>query len=183
MLRGHRAKRNAHDGVCARGKHIHTPITDQGAAGIFDRVGKRKAHAFALANPVFLHQLDALGPAGQAGLHMVQKLLRVVGNLEVIARNLALFHQRAGTPAAPVNHLLIGQHRLVHRVPVHHLGFAVGHATIEHLQKQPLVPLVIGGVAGSHFAAPVDGQAHGLHLLLHMGDVFVRPLGWRHTVL
>ena len=183
MLRCHGAKGDAHDRVRPRGEHIHAPLADQGAAGIFNGVREGKAHAFALADPVFLHQLDALGPAGQAGLHMVEQLLRVVGDLQVIARNFALFHQRAGAPAAPVDHLLIGQHGLVHRVPVHDLRLAVGHANIEHLQKQPLVPLVVARVAGGYFAAPVDGQAHGLHLLLHVGDVFVGPLGRWHPIL
>ena len=57
------------------------------------------------------------------------------------------------------------------------MGFAVRDAFIEHLQKQPLVPLVITRVAGSDFARPIDRQAHRLHLLFHVGDVFVRPLG------
>ena len=114
---------------------------------------------------------------------MVQQLLRVVGNGQVVAGNLALFYQRAGAPAAPVDHLLIGQHGLIDRVPVHDLGLAVGNALVQHLQEQPLVPLVVLGVAGGDFAAPVDGQAHRLHLLFHVRNVVVRPLGRRHLVL
>jgi hypothetical protein len=120
-------------------------------------VRERKAHAFALANPVFLHQAHFVGPAVQGGfgvahLHMVEQLLRVIGDLQVVARNFAFFHHCAGAPTFAVNHLFVGQHGLVHRVPVHHLGFAVGDAFFQHLQKQPLVPLVVGGVAGGHFA-------------------------------
>ncbi len=59
---------------------------------------------------------------------MVQQLLRVVGDLQVVAGDFALFHQRAGAPATAINHLLVGQHGLVDRVPVHHLGLAVGNA-------------------------------------------------------
>ena len=78
--------------------------------------------------------------------------------------------------------MFVGQNRLINRVPIDDLCFAIGHALFEHLQKQPLVPLVVAGVTGGYFAAPVDGQAHGLHLLLHVSDVFVGPLGGRHTV-
>ena len=71
---------------------------------------------------------------------------------------------------------------MVFRVPIHHLCFAIGDAFFQHLQKQPLVPLVISGVAGGNFARPIDRQAHRLHLLFHVGDVFVSPLGRRYAV-
>ena len=62
------------------------------------------------------------------------------------------------------------------------MGFAIGDAFLEHLQKQPLVPLVIGSVTGGNFARPIDRQSHRLHLLFHVSDVFVSPLGRRHAV-
>ena len=187
MLGRHGAKGHAHDGVGARREHKHAAVADQRARGVFDFVRERKAHTFALADPVFLHQAHALGPALERGLviadlHMVQQLLCVVGDLEVIARDLALFNHRAGAPALAVDHLLIGQHGLVHRVPVDDLRLAIRDALFQHLQKQPLVPLVIRRVAGGDLAAPVDGQAQGLHLLLHVSDVLVGPLGRRHAV-
>ncbi len=43
-----------------------------------DVVREGEAHAFALADPVLLHQLDALGPAGQVLLHVLEQLLGVV---------------------------------------------------------------------------------------------------------
>ena len=92
-----------------------------------------KAHALALADPVFLHQLDPFRPAGKLGLHMVKQLRGVVRDLQVIPRDLALFHRRAGAPALAVDHLLVGQHGLVDRVPVDDLGFAVGNAFFQHL--------------------------------------------------
>jgi len=82
-------------------------------------------------------------------------------------------------PAAAVCGLFVGQHGLVDRVPVDDLGLAVGDALFEHLQEQPLVPLVILRIAGAHFARPVDCQTHRLHLFLHVGDVVVGPLGGR----
>ena len=152
MLRRHRAERDPHDGVGTRGEHIHAAIADQLPGAVADIVGERKAHTLTLANPVILHQLDALGPTRQAGADMVQQLLRVVGDLEVVARDLALFHHRTGAPALAIDHLLVGQHGLVHRIPVDDLGFAVRDALVQHLQEQPLVPLVVARVASGHLA-------------------------------
>ena len=187
VLGGHGAEGHAHDGVGARGEHVHLAVTDQRAVSAFDRVRERKAHALALADPVLLHQAHLVGPAIQRGLgvaqlHVVEQLVGVRRDVEVVARDLALFDRGAGAPALAVDHLLVGQHGLVHRVPVDDLGLAVGDALFQHLQEQPLVPLVVGRVAGGDLAAPVDGQPHRLHLLLHVGDVFVRPLRRRHTV-
>ena len=188
VLRRHGAESHAHDGVGTCGEDIHLAVTNQLTVSALDVMVEGKAHASRLADPVFLHQAHLVGPAVQrrlliADLHMVQQLLCVVGDGQVVAGDLALFHQRAGAPATAVDHLLVGQHGLVHRVPVHDLGLAVGDALFQHLQEQPLVPLVVIGVTGGDFARPVDGQAHGLHLLFHVRDVVVRPLGRRHLVL
>ena len=86
--------------------------------------------------------LHALGPAG----HLVEageELLGVVGDPEVVTRDLALLDHRAGAPAAAVDHLLVGEHGLVDRVPVDDLRLAIGDAALEHAQEQPLVPLVV----------------------------------------
>ena len=181
------AKCHAHDGVSACGEDIHPAIANQRARRIRNSVGERKAHAFTFADPVFLHQAHPLGPAVECGLvaahlHMVEQLLRVVGDLEVIAWNLALFDRRAGAPALAVDDLFVGQHSLVHRIPVHDLGLAVGDAFFQHLQEQPLVPLVVTRIAGRDFTTPVNGQPHRLHLLFHVSDVVVSPLGRRHAV-
>ncbi|CPM65109.1 Uncharacterised protein [Bordetella pertussis] len=142
-----------------------------------------EAQALGLADPVLLHQAHALGPARQVGAHLVQQFFGVIGDAQVVAGDLALFDRGARAPAAPVDDLFVGQHRLVDRIPVDDLGLAVGDAFFQHLQEQPLVPLVILRVAGAHFARPVDGQAHRLHLLLHVGDVVVGPLGRRYLGL
>mmetsp|Transcript_14221 Transcript_14221/g.38965 ORF Transcript_14221/g.38965 Transcript_14221/m.38965 type:complete len:879 (+) Transcript_14221:447-3083(+) len=182
MLRRHRAEGHAHDGVGAGREH------PQLVAAAFDAVRERKAHALALADPVLLHQPHALGPAGEVvrvlGVgHRRQQFLGVLRDLQVVARDLALLDQRARAPAAAVDDLLIGQHGLVHRVPVDDLGAALGNAGLQHLQEQPLVPLVVARLAGRNLAAPVNGQAHGLHLALHVGDVGIGPLRGRHLAL
>ena len=187
MLGCDRAKRHAHDGVSARGEHMHSAVLYQLTFGIANVMCECKTHTFTFANPVFLHQPHFVRPTVQRGiwvadLHMVQQLLCVIGDLEVVARNFTLLHHRAGAPAFAVDDLFVGQHGLIHRVPIHHLGLAVGDAFVEHLQKQPLVPFVITRITGRHFTRPVDGQSHGLHLLLHVGDVVVGPLGRWHAI-
>ncbi len=181
VLGGHGAEGHAHDGVGARGEDVQLAVADHLAVIAGNAVREGEAHTLALADPVLLHQLDALGPAQR--VQVGQQLLRIVGDAQVVHRDLALFHHRARAPAAPVDHLLVGEHGLVDRVPVDGAGLAVGDALLEHLQEQPLVPLVVVGTAGRHLARPVDRQAHRLHLLLHVSDVVVGPGGRRHAVV
>ena len=134
------AEGHAHDGVCTGGKHVHAPVTDQltgaGAYAVF----KREAHTFALAYPVFLHGAYTLRPPAERGigvaiLNMRQQLWRVIGDLEVVAGDLAFLNHRACAPAFAINNLLVGQHRFVDWIPVHNLGLAVGNTLAQHLQK------------------------------------------------
>ena len=62
VLRRDRTKRHAHDGVSACGEDIHQAVANQRAGVVLNVVRECKANAFALANPVLLHQLDALWP-------------------------------------------------------------------------------------------------------------------------
>jgi hypothetical protein len=179
---GHGTEGDAHDGVGAGGEHPQLAVVDGLAVIAGDIVLEGKAHAGALADPVGLHQLDPLGPAAEF-VQVAQEFVGVVGDLEVVAGDLALLDHRTGAPATAVDDLLVGQHGLVHRVPVHHLGLALGDALLEHAQEDPLVPLVVFRGAGGQLAAPVDGKAQRLELLLHVGDVVVGPLGGRHPVL
>ena len=135
MFRRDGAKCHAHDGVGAGGEHVHPALLDWLAVAAGDLVRKRKAHAFALAYPVFLHQSHALGPAGQLVGDRVEQLVGVLRDGKVIAGNFALFHRRAGAPAAPVDDLLVGEYGLVDWVPVHNLGLAVGNTLFQHFQE------------------------------------------------
>ena len=178
------AEGHAHDGVGARREDVHASAADQFAGGVVaDVVREGEAHALALADPVLLHQTHPLGPAGQPVLGVFEQFPGVLRDLQVVAGNLALLDRGAGAPALAVDHLLVGQHGLVDRIPVDHLRLAVGDALFQHPQEQPLVPFVVGRVAGRDLAAPVDRQPHRLKLLLHVGDVVVGPLGRRHAIL
>ena len=175
MLGGDRDEGDAHQGVGTRG------VAGELLLRTLELVREGERDAFGAADPVLLHAADLFGPAVELR-EVVQKLLRVLRDAEVVARDLALFNNRARTPAAAVDHLLVREHGLVDRVPVDDLGLAVGDALFEHLQEHPLVPAVVVGLAGGDLARPVEGETERLHLRLHVGDVVVGP-GGRRDVL
>jgi hypothetical protein len=88
---------------------------------------------------------------------------------------LALLDRRARAPAPAVDHLLVGQHGLVHRVPVDLRLAPIGQARPQEVEEQPLLLGVVVRVAGRELAAPVQRQPHGLELAAHGGDVVVGP--------
>ena len=165
----------AHQGVGAGGEHPENAVFAFRLLSLRRLIRKPNPHSVALANPVFLHQLDLFRPAGQR-VQFCQQFLGVAGDRQVIHGNLTFFDDCAGAPAAPVNHLLISQHGLIHRVPVDHAGFQIGDAFFQHPQKQPLIPAVIIRDAGRHFAFPVHRKTEQAQLLLHVSDVVKRPL-------
>ena len=115
--------------------------------------GNAKRTPSLLPIQLLLHQRTRSGQPGRPVLHVVEQLVGVLRDLQVVAGDLALLDQRAGAPAAAVDHLLVGEHGLVDRIPVDDLGPPLGDAGLEHLQEQPLVPLV---VAGSQVATSRD---------------------------
>ncbi|MNS35433.1 hypothetical protein D3C72_675910 [compost metagenome] len=175
---GHGDVSRAHQGVRTGGEDFQCT----GFADGVDVVRELHFHAAGFADPVALHGLDLFRPASQF-VEALQQLIRVGGDLEVVHRDFALFDQRAGTPAATVDHLFVGQDGLVDRVPVHGAAFLVDHTFFEQAGEQPLFPAVVIGLAGGHFARPVHRQAQAAQLGFHVGDVFVGPLGGRYVVL
>ena len=176
----HGAEGDAHDGVGTCGEHIQFSALHQFTRSVFDFMRESKTHAGGFANPVFLHHFDALWPLQAA--QIVEQHIGVIGNCHVVHGNVALLDHSTRAPAFTVDHLFIGQHGLVNRVPVHGACFFVHNAFFKHLQKQPLVPLVVVGFAGGYFLGPVNGQAHRFHLLFHVVDVAVGPSGRRFAV-
>src|SRR5690606_26533608 len=130
----------------------------------------------ALADPVALHGLDLFRPAIEL-IQAAQQFFGISGDLEVVHRDFALLDQRARTPAAAVDDLLVGQYGLVDRLPVHGTVLAIDHPLFEQAGEQPLLPAVVVRLAGGDFAGPVDGQAQRFQLGLHVGDVLVGPFG------
>src|SRR6267154_1092094 len=79
------------------------------------------------------------------------------------------------TPTAPVHHLLVGQHGLALRAPVHPAAFPVSDTALEHSQKKPLVPPVILRLASGNFPAPVVAEPEPLAHALERFNIRVRP--------
>ncbi len=179
MLGGDGHIGDAHQRVGARGEDLEPRRTQ--AASEFIGIRKHDLHAATLADPVALHGTHLLRPCVEL-LQIVQQFLSIAGDCEVIHRDLALLDQCAGTPATPVDDLLIGEHGLIDRVPVHHAGFPVDHPFLEQARKQPLFPAVIGRIAGGNLPFPVVGEPQALELALHLGDVFPRPARGRLAV-
>src|SRR6266852_87251 len=124
----------------------------------------------------------SLRPAGQP-VAPIEQLLGVVGDLEEPAVDLADRHLRIAAPAAARLDLLVGEHGLAGRAPVHARPPPVGEAALEHPDEDELLPLVVGGIAGGHLAVPVVGDAHALELRAHVVDVLVGPHRRMHPVL
>ncbi|VVN58782.1 hypothetical protein PS685_02934 [Pseudomonas fluorescens] len=178
VLGSHSDIGRAHQGIRAGGEDLECACCADG----LDVVRELHFHAAGFANPVALHGFNLLGPARHV-VEAFKQLIRVSGDLEVVHRDFAFFDYRARTPATAVDHLLVGQNGLVHRVPVHGAVFTVDHTFFEQAGEQPLFPTVVIRLAGRDFARPVNGQTQAAQLGFHVGDVFVGPLGRRHLVL
>ncbi len=163
---------DAIQGVGAGGEYLEYLAT--GLVPLVER--EVNFHAEALADPVSLHGLDPLGPARQV-VQAAQQLLGVVGDAEEIHRNIALFHQGAASPATAVDDLLVGQHSMIDRVPVHRRHLLVDHALLKQPGEQPLFPAVVIRFAGSQLALPIDPQAQAFQLPAHVVDIGVGPAG------
>ena len=176
VLGGDGDERHAHERVGTRREDLEL------AALAGDVVGEREIHALAAADPVRLHRAHAIRPVREP-VERREEFLGVLRDAQVVHRDLALLDERARAPAAAVDHLLVREHGLVHRVPVDGAGRLVRDAALEHPQEQPLVPAVVIRVAGRELARPVDAEAERLELAFHVADVVARPLRRRDVVL
>ncbi len=166
MFRRNRHERHAVRRIHARGEHIDACID------VLDV--KRKRHAFAAADPIALHRLDAFGPAFEP-VDPRQQPIRVIGNLEVPLREVAALDQMSAAPALAVVDLFVGEHGLIVRAPVYRRFALVGQPALEHAQEEPLVPFIVRGIAGRELARPIVARAHQLDLPAHVVDVRARP--------
>ena len=151
---------------------------DLDLARLAERRGQGEAQQQALraADPIVLHEPHFFRPALQR-LEAREQLLGVIGDLEEPLRQLALLDERAGAPAAPVDDLLIGEHGVVDRVPVHLGLLAVDDSGLQKIQEELLLAAVIGGIAGRDLARPVEREAERFELRLHRRDIGVGPFG------
>ena len=180
VLRRHGDETDAHDGVGARGEYVQTAFAQELAVGATQLVGEGKADPLGAPDPIRLHRFHSFGPAEL--VEPGDELIGVVRNRQVVHRDFALFDECAAAPPTAVDHLFVGQYGLIDRVPVDAAGAQVRDTALQHAQKQPLIPSVVGRRTGRDFARPVDRQPHRLHLRLHVGDVRPRPRSGRDAV-
>ncbi len=156
----------AEQGVGPGGEHL-----DRVAA-----VGALEAEAQAarFADPVGLHQPHFLGPVLQR-VDGVEQLLGEIGDLEEPLRQLAPLDLGARAPALAVDHLLVGKHGHVDRIPVDHRVLAVDQPLCHEVDKHRLLLAIIFRVAGCEHPAPVQPEAKRLHLGDHRVDIVVGP--------
>jgi hypothetical protein len=170
MLRRQDQARSAVDGVDAGGEDAELAVF----GALHREIDFRTLRP---ANPIALHGQDALRPAAFQLLQIVQQFVGVFGDAQKPLRQRALLDRRSFmTPAAAIHHLFVGQHGAAFRTPVQQRLLAVGQAALEHAQEEPLIPLVVFGLAGGDFTRPVVAEAHAAVLPLHGFDVGVGPL-------
>ena len=174
MLSGEREERDAVDRIGAR--------RVGGDRGAELRRLEVELEAFAAADPVVLHCLDALRPALEL-VEVLQQHIGVVRDLEEPLREVFLVDLVVAAPALAVDDLLIREHRAAGVAPVDRRLLLVGEAALVEELEEPLRPLVVRGVARLYLAVPVIGEAKLLLLLLHVLDVAVRPVGRLDAVL
>ena len=139
---------------------------------------QRETHVGAdrLADPVPLLGAHEVRPLAVEAVQRFQQLVGEGGDPEEPLGQVALLHRRVRAPAAAIDHLLVGEHGVLDRIPVDLGGLAVGQLLLQEIQEQPLLVHVVAGIAGGELAAPVDRHAHGLELAPHGVDVLVGPL-------
>ena len=150
----------------------------------FAQVGNVEAEfqTFGTADPVLLHGFDALGPAGNL-VHVLQQLIGVIGDLEEPLAQAFLVHFVVAAPALAFDDLFVGQHGVAMVAPVDgRLLFHSQAALIEQFEE-PLGPFIVFRFARNDFPVPVIGQAHGLQLPCHVGDVVHGPFLRRDAML
>ena len=173
---------DAKERIGTRGEYGDLALVTLDGLAILVAQGKVDLGALGATDPVGLHLLDALGPAGEL-LQVVEQLLRVLGNLEVPLLKVALLGLGAATPALALGDLLVGQNGLAGGAPVDRVLLAVDQALFPQLLKDPLTPAVVVGAAGLDHAIQIVGEAHALHRGERLVHVLVRPSGSLRIVL
>ena len=168
--------------VGSRGEDGDLTLVALDGLAILVAQGKVDLGALGAADPVGLHLLDALGPAGEL-LQIVEQLLGVLGNLVVPLLQVALLGLGAAAPALALGHLLVGKNGLAGGAPVDRVLLAVDQALFPHLLKDPLTPAIVVGAAGLNGAIQIVGEAHALHRGERLVHVLIRPGGSLRVVL
>jgi hypothetical protein len=170
MVRRQGDEARAKQRVGARGEHLDG-VKPRGRGA---REPELQLRASALADPVGLHRAHFVWPAVQR-LERIEQIVGIVGDAEHPLLELTRLYRRARTPPLAVDHLLVGEHGLVHGIPIDLLFLAVGQTRLPEAEEHRLLMLKIVGQARGDFSIPVDRQAQRLHLLAHLIDVAQGP--------
>src|SRR2546429_213193 len=139
------------------------------------------SHPEAPADPVALHGQHARRPGGEP-IAAGQQLLGVSRDPEEPLLQLLLDHHALAPPAAAFLHLLVGEHGLAARAPVHRGPLLVRETLLVELEEEPLVPCVVVRLARRDLAAPVVGEPQALQLVPHVLNVLGGPLRGVHAL-
>ena len=121
------------------------------------------------ADPILLLHLDPINK-----VQVVQIIHQPLGIGSDLQHPLALVladHLAAAALAHAVDHFFVGQHALTRGAPVHGHFLLVSQALFEHLEEDPLGPLVVFRIGGIDLPGPVKAKAQRLELLLKVCNV------------
>ena len=166
--------------VLGRDNHVRRAEERVGTGGIdgdvVTDVGlERDLGTGGAADPVALLNLDALDV-----IHIIQIVDQALGVLRDGEHPLALllaYDLAAAALADAVDDLFVCQHALAARAPVDRHGGLIGQTVLEHLQEDPLCPLIVGRVGRVDRAIPVKAVAEHLELLGEVCNVVFRDNG------
>ena len=131
--------------------------------------------ALRTTDPVALARLDRLGPVDR--LEIVEQRLRVVGDAEEPLLHEPRLDLGPAALARPVGqHLLVREHGLIVRTPLHGGALAIREAALEEEQELPLLPAVVRRVVRRERAVPVVRPANAAHRARDVLDVPLRAL-------
>ena len=126
--------------------------------------------ALGAADPVPLARLDRIGPVD--GVEVVEQRVGVVGDPEEPLLHHARLDERAAALAGAVaEHLLVREHGLVVRAPLHRRALAVGEPLLEEAEELPLLPAVVARIVGRDLPVPVHPPPHPAHRPADVDDV------------
>ena len=158
MLGGHDHEGDAVEGVAAGGVDLQR----------FGHALNGEVHegARGLADPLDLLLLDGVGVVHR--IEAGEKPVRVLGDLQVPHVLGKLYDVAVAHVALAALGVLVGQDHLAVGAVVH-LGLGPEHQSVfEHLEEDPLGPLVVVRQGGGDLVGPVEGVAHPLHLVLEV---------------
>ena len=145
------------------------PRREDGNVDVQLLVAEEHLRALGAPDPVALDRLRLLGPVDQR--QVVEQLVGVRGDPEEPLHHVPRDDGRPAALAPAVDHVLVGDDRLVLRAPVDRRLLAIGQPGLEELQEQPLRPAVVLDLVRGRLAVPVDHPAQAPHLGADVRDV------------